>query len=54
MVKALVDGGIDPAIIGERVRRAVEQNEFYILTHPGAREAVAERMQRLLAAFPEE
>ena len=54
MVRELVEGGIDPAIIGQRVLQAVRNNEFYIFTHPEAREAVEERMNRILAAFPKE
>jgi len=54
IVKDLVESGIDPAIVGERVVHAVRNNEFYIFTHPEAREAVEERMKRILAAFPKE
>lgn len=54
VVKELVEGGIDPAIVGERVVQAVRGNEFYIFTHPEAREAVEERMKRILDAFPKQ
>lgn len=43
--------GTDPAIIAARVRRAIEQNELYIITHSNYRGPVEERHDRLMAAF---
>lgn len=37
--------------VGERVAEAVENDEFYIFTHPEFRGFVEERFQRILAAF---
>jgi NAD(P)-dependent dehydrogenase (short-subunit alcohol dehydrogenase family) len=48
---ALVQGGIDPARVGERVREAVENNELYIFTHPDMRAHVEHRFGRIMAGF---
>jgi NAD(P)-dependent dehydrogenase (short-subunit alcohol dehydrogenase family) len=48
---ALVQGGIDPARVGERVREAVERNELYIFTHPDMRAHVEQRFGRIMAGF---
>jgi NAD(P)-dependent dehydrogenase (short-subunit alcohol dehydrogenase family) len=46
-----MDGGLDPAVVGQRVVQAIRSNELFIITHPERRPMVAERMERLLAAF---
>jgi NAD(P)-dependent dehydrogenase (short-subunit alcohol dehydrogenase family) len=43
--------GIAADVVGRRVVEAVKANELYVLTHPGAREAVQTRFSRILAAF---
>jgi NAD(P)-dependent dehydrogenase (short-subunit alcohol dehydrogenase family) len=39
---------------GERVLRGIRNNDLYIFTHREFKEGVAERMQTMLAAFPDE
>jgi NAD(P)-dependent dehydrogenase (short-subunit alcohol dehydrogenase family) len=43
--------GIPVEPVGRRVVEAVKANELYVFTHPGSRAAVADRFQRILAAF---
>src|ERR1700722_7573282 len=43
--------GIPVEPVGHRVVEAVKANELYIFTHPGSREGVAARFERILAAF---
>jgi NAD(P)-dependent dehydrogenase (short-subunit alcohol dehydrogenase family) len=43
--------GIAPEAVGQRVLQAIQQNEFYVLTHAGERDAVKERHERIEAAF---
>jgi NAD(P)-dependent dehydrogenase (short-subunit alcohol dehydrogenase family) len=43
--------GIPVEPVGRRVVEAVKANELYIFTHPGSREGVAARFERILAAF---
>ncbi len=43
--------GIDPAIVGRQVIDAIRNNELYVITHAQYRPLVAERVDRLLAAF---
>jgi NAD(P)-dependent dehydrogenase (short-subunit alcohol dehydrogenase family) len=45
---------MDPFDCGERVLRGVRANELYIFTHPEFRDGVAERMEAMLASFPDE
>jgi NAD(P)-dependent dehydrogenase (short-subunit alcohol dehydrogenase family) len=42
---------IDPAIVGQKVIRAVRAGEFWILTHPHWRGLVEQRYRDLMAAF---
>ncbi len=42
---------IDPAIVGDKVIRAVRAGEFWILTHPHWRGLVEQRYRDLMAAF---
>lgn len=44
---------MDPVWLGRAVVRAVEHNEAYIVTHPEYRDNLAERHDRILAAFGE-
>jgi NAD(P)-dependent dehydrogenase (short-subunit alcohol dehydrogenase family) len=39
---------------GERVLRGIRRNDLYIFTHREFKEGVAERMEAMLAAFPDE
>ncbi len=39
---------------GERVLRGILRNDLYIFTHREFKEGVAERMEAMLAAFPDE
>ena len=43
--------GIDPALVAGRVLAGIRGNWSYILTHGERRDAVAARMQTILAAF---
>ena len=43
--------GIPVEPVGRRVVEAVKANELYVFTHPGTRDAVAARFDRILAAF---
>ena len=48
---AIVEGGMDPRAVGERVLRAIRANELYVLTHPEFRAAFAARAEAILAAY---
>jgi NAD(P)-dependent dehydrogenase (short-subunit alcohol dehydrogenase family) len=39
---------------GERVLRGIQRNDLYIFTHREFKEGVAERMEAMLASFPDE
>lgn len=43
--------GMDPLEVGRLVRRAVEENELYILTHPQGKPAVEARFRGIADAF---
>ena len=47
-IQQLVAGGIDPAVVAERVIDAVRSNTFYILTHDDSLPMVATRMHDIL------
>lgn len=49
--KALVEGGIDTAIVGERVVEAIINNELYVFTHPHYRQVIDDRYTHLSKAF---
>jgi short-subunit dehydrogenase len=49
--KALVEGGIDTAIVGERVVEAIINNELYVFTHPHYRQVIDDRYKHLSKAF---
>jgi hypothetical protein len=44
-------GALDPVVVGRRVLRGIQDNEFYILTHTGEREIISARLDRIKAAF---
>ena len=43
--------GLRPEQVGGRVVKAIENDEFYILTHSSPREWVERRFNRIMAAF---
>jgi NAD(P)-dependent dehydrogenase (short-subunit alcohol dehydrogenase family) len=51
MMRAAIDGGIDPDEVGDCVVRGIRNDAAYIFTHPGARDAFAAKFQSVLAAF---
>ena len=51
VASALVQAGIDPARVGERVREAIQNDELYIFTHANMRGAVEDRFARIMAGF---
>ena len=42
---------LSPNTVGQRVLQAIQNNEFYVLTHAGERDAVKARHARIEAAF---
>jgi NAD(P)-dependent dehydrogenase (short-subunit alcohol dehydrogenase family) len=42
---------LDPVVVGRRVLQAIQDEEFYILTHTGERETITARLDRIKAAF---
>ena len=51
MKSAFANGMLAPEVVGRRVLRAIQDNEFYILTHTGEREPITARFDRIRAAF---
>jgi NAD(P)-dependent dehydrogenase (short-subunit alcohol dehydrogenase family) len=51
MKSAFSASALAPDVVGRRVLQAIEDNEFYVLTHTSERETVAARFERILAAF---
>lgn len=50
-VPSPVDSGIDPELVGRRVREAVQAGQLYIFTHPDMRGLAEARFARILDAF---
>jgi NAD(P)-dependent dehydrogenase (short-subunit alcohol dehydrogenase family) len=48
---AFASGALAPEVVGRRVLQAIEDNEFYILTHSSEREVISARFERIKAAF---
>ncbi len=42
---------LDPDVVGRRVLQAIRDDEFYVLTHTGERDAITARFDRIRAAF---
>ena len=42
---------LDPALIGDMVLHAIQENEFYIFSHPEFKEAVQDRAQLMTESF---
>jgi NAD(P)-dependent dehydrogenase (short-subunit alcohol dehydrogenase family) len=51
-MQAMVDGGIPPDAVADRVIEAVRTNTFYILTHPQLRDAIQTRFDEILEGRP--
>ena len=49
---APITGGMEPLEVGERVLKAIHDNEMYIFPHGEFKEEVAAYFQRMLDAFP--
>jgi hypothetical protein len=47
-IRQLVQAGLPPSQIAERVFDAIRQEQFYILTHPTTKQAVQLRMEAIL------
>jgi NAD(P)-dependent dehydrogenase (short-subunit alcohol dehydrogenase family) len=45
---------MDPVECGERVVRGIRRNDLYIFTHPEFKAGAKERMDKMLASFPDE
>ncbi len=48
---AFVNGGIDPALVGRLVVRAIEDNRLHIFTHPTMRQAITDRYNQLMEDY---
>jgi len=51
-IQGMVDGGIPPAVVADRVIDAVKEDTFYILTHPELTEAVRIRSDDIVLGRP--
>jgi len=49
-MKSVIEGGSDPAELGERVASAIESGEFYVFTHPHLRPAFERRFAEILGS----
>ena len=47
----LIEGGLNPLIVGERVLEAVKADELYIFTHPEMKDAVEARFEAIRQGF---
>ena len=52
VIQTMVDGGIPPAAVADRVIDAVKTNTFYILTHPELTEAIQIRCDDMVQGRP--
>ncbi|HEX7417439.1 MAG TPA: SDR family NAD(P)-dependent oxidoreductase [Steroidobacteraceae bacterium] len=50
----LLEVGMDPVEVAERVKRGVERNDLYIFSHAEFREELKEIFAQMLAALPDE
>ncbi|HVY16309.1 MAG TPA: SDR family NAD(P)-dependent oxidoreductase [Rhodopila sp.] len=48
---AFSGGALHPDVVGRRVLQAIRDNDFYVLTHTGERDAITARLDRIRAAF---
>jgi NAD(P)-dependent dehydrogenase (short-subunit alcohol dehydrogenase family) len=51
-VQSMVDGGIPPAVVADRVIDAVRTNTFYVLTHPELTPALQTRFDDIVQGRP--
>ncbi len=51
VVAELVQSGVDPSVVADRVLTAIREDQFYVFTHPEMRPAVEERFAAILAAM---
>ncbi len=51
MKAAFATGVLAPERVGRRVVQAIQDDEFYILTHTHERAAITARLDRIAAAF---
>jgi NAD(P)-dependent dehydrogenase (short-subunit alcohol dehydrogenase family) len=49
--RAFASSALAPEVVGRRVLRGIQDNEFHILTHTGERDVVLARLDRIRAAF---
>jgi len=54
ILPGLHEAGMDPEEIGEKVLRAIRQDDFYVFTHPDHRDELGEIFDETLAAFPDD
>jgi len=50
-IAALLAGALDPAVVGDMVLHAIQNDEFYIFTHPELRAATEARYADMTASF---
>jgi len=50
-MQSVIDAGLAPEVVGERVVEAIAAKELYIFTHPNFRPAVQKRFAEIDAAF---
>jgi NAD(P)-dependent dehydrogenase (short-subunit alcohol dehydrogenase family) len=50
-MQKVIDNGLSPAVVGERVIEAISNNELYIFTHPNYRQTIQKRFQAIDDAF---
>jgi NAD(P)-dependent dehydrogenase (short-subunit alcohol dehydrogenase family) len=50
-MQSVIDNGLSPDVVGERVVEAISQKELYIFTHPNYRKAVQKRFKAIDDAF---
>ena len=50
-ITELVQSGLDPSDVAQRVVAAIREDELYVFTHPQRREAVEKRFAAILAAM---
>ncbi len=51
VVAELVQSGLDPSVVAERVLTAIREDQFYVFTHPEMRPAAEARFAAILAAM---
>jgi NAD(P)-dependent dehydrogenase (short-subunit alcohol dehydrogenase family) len=54
ILPGLHDAGMDPDEIGEKVLRAIRENQFYVFTHADHRDELRAIFDETIAAFPDE